>query len=214
MARNSPDELRGLIRDFRRDQIISVASRLFGQRGTTEVPMEDIASEAGVARSTVYVYFSNREELLKACLKQMYLVLQESIAVAFEREAAPSERLRAVIWGLLDRLDENTEFFRLAMAAQHSPSNPNAALDAELAQIGLHMAGILEGIAKEGMSEGVFRPFDPLRAAALIGQQIFGAMQVRADDPAPMPLDDAVDEVTGFLLHALANDNQGHGRRE
>ena len=192
-----------MIRDFRRDQIIDVASRLFGDRGTTEIPIEEIATEAKVARSTIYVYFSNRDELLRACLKQIYIRLQEAIAGAFEREESPAERLRAVIRGLLERMDDNAAFFRLAMATQGSQSNAGAALDAELAQIGLHMAGILEELVRQGIEEDVFRSLDPARAAALIGQQVFGAMQVRAGDPAPMPLDMAVDEVSDFVLHAL-----------
>jgi len=192
-----------MIRDFRRDQIIDVASRLFGDRGTTEIPIEEIATEAKVARSTIYVYFSNRDELLRACLKQIYIRLQEAIAGAFEQEESPAERLRAVIRGLLERMDDNAAFFRLAMATQGSQSNAGAALDAELAQIGLHMAGILEELVRQGIEEDVFRSLDPARAAALIGQQVFGAMQVRAGDPAPMPLDMAVDEVSDFVLHAL-----------
>jgi AcrR family transcriptional regulator len=202
-ARRAPEQLKEMIRDFRRDQIIDVASRLFGDRGTTEIPIEEIATEAKVARSTIYVYFSNRDELLRACLKQIYIRLQEAIAGAFEREESPAERLRAVIRGLLERMDDNAAFFRLAMATQGSQSNAGAALDAELAQIGLHIAGILEELVRQGIEEDMFRSLDPARAAALIGQQVFGAMQVRAGDPAPMPLDMAVDEVSDFVLHAL-----------
>ena len=185
MTRRSPHELKKMIRDFRRDQIIDVASRLFGDLGTTEVPMEEVANEAGVARSTIYVYFSSRDELLRACLKQMYIMLQEAIAGAFEREASPTHRLRAVIHSLLERLDDNATFFRLAMATQGSPSNAGAALDAELAQIGLHMAGILEELVQSGIEQRVFRSLDPGRAAALIGQQVFGAMQVPRRRPRP-----------------------------
>src|SRR6202050_1169226 len=99
-GRRSTDDLKEVIRDFRRDQVIEVARRLFGERGSTDVSMDDIAAEAGVARSTVYVYFANRDELLRACLKGMHEQVLEDIADTWEEDAEPAHRLERLIQGL------------------------------------------------------------------------------------------------------------------
>jgi TetR/AcrR family fatty acid metabolism transcriptional regulator len=203
-ARKSPDNLKEVIRDFRRDQVIDVARRLFGERGTTEVSMDEIAAEAGVARSTVYVYFASRDELLRACLKRMLDQLLESIAVDWERDTEPAQRLRTLVGGMFERLDDNPAFFRLALVTQEAVTQGSAAVGSELALIGLEIAGMIDNLYLEGVSSGLFRPMEPDRATSLIGQQIYGAMSVRASELIPMPRADAVAEVTEFILRGLS----------
>ena len=53
----------------RRDQIIEVAGRLFGQRGYGSVSLRDIATEAGITHPLLVHYFRSKEELLHAVIE-------------------------------------------------------------------------------------------------------------------------------------------------
>jgi AcrR family transcriptional regulator len=207
--RRSHQGLKEVIRDYRREQIIDVARRLFGERGTTEVSMDDIANEAGVARSTVYVYFSGRDELLRSCLQRMYELVHEVVDDAWGECEGPSARLQALIRGLLRVVDENQGFFRLAMATQGSADRAGPVLGAELATIGLSVAGMLTEVLSEGMARGVFRHLPVERAVKLVGQQLYGAMSVRAGDPTGASLEQDVDDVHRFVVDALRPSTAG-----
>jgi AcrR family transcriptional regulator len=203
MPRRSDDGLKEVIRDYRREQVVEVARRLFGERGTTDVSMDEIATEAGVARSTVYVYFANREELLRACLDGMHGQLLEAIAVIWEHEIDPVKRLECLVSELLARIDEHPAFFRLALLVQGTAGRGGEAIGSELATISLNIARIIRDLCVEGMEAGVFRSMDADRATTLIGQQIYGAMSVRAGEPVTEPRDKVAAETTAFILHGL-----------
>jgi AcrR family transcriptional regulator len=202
--RRAPDELKSVIRDFRREQIMETARRLFGERGTIEVPMEEIAAEAGVARSTVYVYFANRDDLLRASLESMYERMKDT-AAGIAEDATATERLRELVLGLLERIDESPAFFRLAMATQStSVTSGSAVVGGALMLIGLDMIRLLGDIVAAGVGSGELR--DDLhhdRAVNLIGQQIFGALSVRAGEPEPVPARRAADEICEFVLRGI-----------
>jgi TetR/AcrR family transcriptional regulator, fatty acid metabolism regulator protein len=196
--------LKEVIRDFRRDQVIEVARRLFGERGTTDVSMDDIAAEAGVARSTVYVYFANRDELLRACLKGMHEQLLEDIAGTWEHDAEPAHRLERLIEAMLVRIDDNPAFFRLALLTQGTVSQGGEAVGTELALIGLNIARLIRDLCVDGVAQGAFRDIDPDKASSLIGQQIYGAMSVRAGEPLPPAPTTAAAEICAFILDGLS----------
>ena len=202
-TRRSTDDLKEVIRDFRRDQVIDVARRLFGERGTTDVSMDEIAAEAGVARSTVYVYFANRDELLRACLNGMHDQLLEAIADTWEENAEPVHRLERLIEGMLARIDDDPAFFRLALITQGTVSQGGEAVGTELASIGLNIARLIRDLYVDGVSSGIFRDIDPDEAVNLIGQQIYGAMAVRAGEVLSEPASAAADRICAFILHGL-----------
>ncbi len=205
MARRAPDALKDVIRDFRRDQIIDTARQLFGERGTTDVSMDEIAGQAGVARSTVYVYFANRDELLRACVQSMYDQMADTIALVVTGDAAPMERLRRLMVGVLERIDENRSFFRLAMATQGSARAEGAeAVGGALMMIGLDMMRVLEELVAASVAAGDFRnELEAERAVVLIGQQIYGALSVRAGEPDPIPAARAAEEICDFVRRGL-----------
>jgi len=202
-ARRSTDNLKEVIRDFRRDQVIAVARRLYGERGTTDVSMDEIAAEAGVARSTVYVYFANRDELLRACLKGMHDQLLEDIAETWEENAEPVHRLERLIEGMLERIDDDPAFFRLALMTQGMVIQGGEAVGTELASIGLNIARLIRDLYVDGVSSGIFRDIDPDEAVNLIGQQVYGAMAVRAGEVLSQPASDAADKICAFILRGL-----------
>ena len=187
--------------DRRRSEIIDVARRLFGQRGSLEVSMDEIAAGAGVVRSTLYVYFPNRTELLVGCVASMYAQMTDALALDTGR--SPSEALERLITALLTTIDEDPFFFRLVMAVQSAPSPAGAAVSAQIGGIGEEVAARVIALLEEGTTSEAWRVDDPTRTSILIGQQIYGALAVRSATGPTGPADAAAAEIVGLLTHGL-----------
>ena len=52
-----------------REQIISVARRLFSKQGIGNITMNDVAKAANKSRRTLYTYFQSKEQLLEASIE-------------------------------------------------------------------------------------------------------------------------------------------------
>jgi AcrR family transcriptional regulator len=81
--------------DERRAEFIEIAIRLFSARPYGKVSMDEIAAEAGLAKSLLYYYFGDKQGLYVAGLQRE---MHEQIAAAAAGSSAtPRERLMAAL---------------------------------------------------------------------------------------------------------------------
>ncbi len=60
-------------KESRADEILACADKLFLENGFEETTFSDIAKEGKMARSTIYLYFKDKNEILKAILHRSFV---------------------------------------------------------------------------------------------------------------------------------------------
>jgi AcrR family transcriptional regulator len=88
----------------RRDQIVEVAMRHFAENGYRGARVEDIASEVGIAKGTVFLHFGSKEGLFLAAYQRAVGELPAWLD-------APEEVVEQGFWPVLDYWLERTEEF-------------------------------------------------------------------------------------------------------
>ena len=64
---------------IKRDAIIKAAIKIFSQKGFHNTKISEVAKAANVADGTVYLYFSNKDELLLKAFKEVFYKELESV---------------------------------------------------------------------------------------------------------------------------------------
>lgn len=94
------------------EQILNAAKKLFTNYGFKKVSMDEIASEAGVTKKTVYTYFSSKEELLKYCIKEELQNMRKIIENVESKKLNFMETVHQVIYNLL-KYKKNCKFLKM-----------------------------------------------------------------------------------------------------
>lgn len=81
----------------KRETILSVASRIFNQRGVGATKLEDIAAALNVSKQQLYRYFASKRELVSACFERSGKIYGFIVAAALAAGGSPHERLMAVL---------------------------------------------------------------------------------------------------------------------
>lgn len=101
--------------DARREQILSVAVRLFGERGYAGVSTGDVARGAGVARGLVNHYFGTKKELYLEVIRVMLTVPE--VALTRLPPAGLPARVDAIVAWFLDVVSRHSTSWLGAITA-------------------------------------------------------------------------------------------------
>ncbi len=203
----APKTREQVLRDFRTDQILEAARRVIGEVGFAEASIDRIAEAAGVARSTLYVYFDGKEDLLNQCIAQLRLGLGERVRKAVEEASGTEERLVAFLAVHFDYVGSVREFFRAVMAVRGVDpffSAPGSGSLSELETIRAESRAVVEAIMKDAIAAGEVSADEHATAADLLAVLMYGALMRRATLETPVPAEEEAQRLARAFLWGVA----------
>ncbi len=168
MAYKSQEKHRRSISD-KGQTILEVAARLFAERGFERTTTKMIATEAGVAEGTIFIYFPTKRDVLMALMEKLIL---QSLKHTLEETEGMSDRdvIHAIILGRLRLWSEHSGVLK-AIIAQMFFDNSLAELF--LTRVTGPAIEVMNSFITKRQHEGAFREIDASFAVrATIGQVI------------------------------------------
>jgi AcrR family transcriptional regulator len=86
----------------RRGEILNAANRLFLDEGVQHVTMRRIATAVGVSATALYVYFPDKDSILKAIASEYFAAMLARLEESVRPEQSAPEALRAGLHGYID----------------------------------------------------------------------------------------------------------------
>lgn len=201
-------------KEARPREILRAALETFAERGFAATRLADVAVRAGVGKGTLYLYFSSKEELLKAVVRE---ALIPNIARAERLAAAhdgPCADLLRVIFALAARRIARSRLSAIPKLVLAEASNFPDIAKFYLEEVIYRGFALLGGILRRGIERGEFRPVDIENTARLlIAPLLFLALWRHSFARiAPVPLDPVAycRDHLDLALHGLLREDR-HG---
>lgn len=99
------------IKDEVREAIVTVAGNIFHKYGFRKTTMDEIAVAAHKGKSSIYYYFSSKEEVYQAVVEKEALTLRTRLTDAVAANEDPREKLRAYIIARMQSHEGLTNFY-------------------------------------------------------------------------------------------------------
>ncbi len=97
----------------RREEILDAAASLFAQHGYRNTDMEYVAAALGVAKGTIYRYFTSKEELFLAAADRGMRRAGDFVDAAVSAETDPLERMTHAVRAYLTFFRNHPQFVEL-----------------------------------------------------------------------------------------------------
>ena len=146
-------------RSVHRENIVSAASALFMERGIAATSMDDIAKAAGYSKTTLYVYFENKEEIVGILVLNSMKKLYDYISSALIQHETTKARFDFICRGLVQYQEEFPFYFKMVLDKINIDFESKEYLpeERETYQIGEEINEKIKNFLLSGMEKGDLR---------------------------------------------------------
>lgn len=97
MARTRADDF-----EVKQNAILKSAAAVIAELGMEKASMSQVASHVGVSKALLYHYYPSKDALIFDIIKNHLLELHNAVKAADDRTLPAADRLRKLIWAVLD----------------------------------------------------------------------------------------------------------------
>ena len=185
-----------------RREILDAAAALFRTQGYVDTSLGDVAAFVGIGRTTLYEYFTDKEDLLASLVEDRIPQVMDALVEGLPAEVTIREQLAELMIRGLEYIssDENLgtlltqETPRLGPDAQGRIRSAHRRLGDEIAQL-----------CRRGIDAGEFRPSEADETGRLVFAVMWSASQtLLRDSDAKQRRHEVADTVIRFVFDGLA----------
>lgn len=184
-------------------RILLAAKKMFERFGFKKTTVDEIASEAGVAKSTLYQHFKSKEDLFMSVIIDEAHHAREDVFQRLGSVASPLQRLRKLGETALTYFQE-THFISSLLSEPNIFIAP-AKRSQLLAVAEGEMIEIIIKIIREGQKKGEIKPINP-RVTAYMFLKVFQSFTFARTDSLPYEIsgqDEEIKQIVDLLIQAV-----------
>lgn len=165
------------------EKIIEGASALFWNLGVKSVTMDDVATELGISKRTIYEQFSGKRELLEACIERMH---REHLAME-DQMIASSNNIVEELFSIL-RANEQVRHSMFRFVMDLKKYYPELFKQQTCTQNEVASARLRKRLVR-GIEQGIIVPDTDVELSVFVVSETMRAMIMRADQLNPSAVD-------------------------
>lgn len=153
------------LKSRRREEIMGIASKLFADKNYHQVLMDEVALRAGIAKGTLYNYFSNKEDLYISIITDRLKRLLELLQERVDTRQTPLVNLRRVVVHIYSFMTKYPDFFQIW---HRERLNCNRSSHRDIQHLYRRIKDVLERALERGHRDGLLREHRPQFVADIV----------------------------------------------
>ncbi len=137
----------------KRDEILQEAGKLFRRKGFNGTSMQDIASEVGILKGSIYYYFNSKNEIFQEVLNRGISPILKKAELVMGKNISPSDKMRELIRDHIYYIMHNN--YSLVLFFQEK-ENLSAEQTKDYIESRNRYEKIFKDVMREGINQGVF----------------------------------------------------------
>lgn len=143
----------------RPDQLLEAAAKRFALYGFRRTVLDDVARDAGMAKGSIYLHATSKEDLFIQVVQREQQLLGEAAREAALGQPDPRRAIEAIVWRVLPWLEERPLMGRLMTGDPELGTGPELAQRiAETCHQERQVYAVIGEEVRKGTAQGLFRP--------------------------------------------------------